>query len=704
MATNDMAVVASDISDPDMQKFLHEGLPYDSENDGDVQKALKVSSEVGMALAYTSEKLGNLENLLSHVLAGEHDIEPTGFEEDNISAEFIEKAFTFDLLYAILNFELRELENLLADLQDLTVDALNKISSSEHSTEILTGIAGKLHDSESALKQFQDRILEIKIQLAKLQLTSFIFKQNEYKHDWEKGVKVELRLETTEWKPQMLTVEQRRVLRMLEISLGREVELEKKLTSVKQNEEDLKSKIRLMEQVAVCMEETAEVAWGRFLEADNRAEVLKAISKEMLGKLQIVDLSLTSSSKREEELKSKLQDCIKQLNEKETSIQRLNSTVEQLITDNAKVSSLRERVQMLEEKLSKSESQLVEANAFGERSRVELKVMEGEIESLRENVYVEETRAESAEEKVTHLTDTNVELTEELDFLKGSNESNSKKVSVLEKQLRELDSQLQHTRASSEAGQEQQNMLYSAIWDMETLIDELKQKVVKAESKTEITEEQCVVLSETNSDLNKELDFLRSRMELMESSLDQATLQKRLSAEDISLRTSLIMDAVMQLAMERERIQKQLTSFSKENKLLREKLQKEQNKAPTILQYNKSREDKEVLSSELDSADDDFAKTSSAKASEISSEILEVEESPMDSSLQENERESSSSASHSTNLVARLEAESFVETPKSRRMYVLMAILALFTPILAAYLFHENLSFLTLVESLFLPR
>lgn len=179
MATNGMAVVASDISDPDMQKFLHEGLPYNSESDGDLQNAFKVSSEVGMALAYTSEKLANLENLLSHVLAGEHDIEPTGFEEDNISAEFIEKAFTFDLLYAILNFELRELENLLANLQDLTVDALDKISSCEHSTELLSGIAGKLRDSESLLKQSQDRILEIKIQLAKLQLTSFIFRQNE---------------------------------------------------------------------------------------------------------------------------------------------------------------------------------------------------------------------------------------------------------------------------------------------------------------------------------------------------------------------------------------------------------------------------------------------------------------------------------------------------------------------------------------------
>lgn len=65
----------------------------------------------------------------------------------------------------------------------------------------------------------------------------------------------------------------------------------------------------------------------------------------------------------------------------------------------------------------------------------------------------------------------------------------------------------------------------------------------------------------------------------------------------------------------------QLTSLSKENKLLRWKLQKEHN---TILQYNKSHDNKDVLSSKLDSADDDFAKTSSAKPSEISSEIIEA--------------------------------------------------------------------------------
>ncbi|KAH6807207.1 hypothetical protein C2S51_028315 [Perilla frutescens var. frutescens] len=684
MSNNDMITITSDLADPDMQKFLHE--------DVELQNALKVSSEVDTTIAYASEKLANLDNLLLHVLAAEDDIEAINFENDNISAEFIEKAFTFDLLYAILNIELRGLDNVMADLQDLTVDALNKMSSCQHSTELLTGLAGKLHDSENVLKRSQERILGIKIQLAKLQMTSFIFKNNEYKLDWDLGVKEELHLATTEWKPQMRIVEQRRVLRMLEISLGRELELEKKLMEARQNEEDLKSKIRLREQVAVGMEEAAEAAWGSFLEADNRAEVLMGISKGLLGKFQNVDWNFTNASKREEELKSNLIDCIKQLNEKGALVQKLNCSVAQLTEDNAEVKALRERVQTLEEKLTQTESRLAEANATSERSNQELRIREDEIDSLRENVYASESRAGIAEDKVSQLTDSNLELTEEVDFLKGSNDSNSKKVSLLEKQLRELDIQLQHSRASSEASQEQQNMLYSAIWDMETLIDELKQKVAEGESKKDIAEEQNIILSETNSDLNKELDFLRSKLEFVETSLDKATLQKRSSAKDISIKSSLIMDMVMQLAIERERIQKQLSSLTMENKFLRGKLQNQQKGAPVILQDDKSYDDTESLSSALDSADTKSAENSPVKkATEITSVNFEVEKAPMSSSLDENITGLSSSGNESTSSALNLEAESLVETRKSGKMYVVMATVVLLLPILAAHLFHQKL-------------
>ncbi|KAL1569858.1 hypothetical protein AAHA92_01281 [Salvia divinorum] len=665
MVTNGMAAITSDIIDPDMQKFLHEGLPNTPEDDGAFQNAMIVSSDVDTNLAYSSEKLANLENLILHVLAAENDIGVINFGDDNISAEFVEKAFTFDLLYAILNFELSGFDHLMASLQDLTVDALNKMSSSEHSTEVV----GKLHNSENVLKQFQDRILGIKIQLAKLQMTSFIFKKSEYKHEWDLGVKEELHLATAEWKPQMRIVEQRRVLRMLEISLAREVELEKKLVEVRQNEEDFKSKICLREQVAVGMEEAAEAAWGSFLEADNRAEVLMGISKEMMLKLPFVDPNVSDANKREEELKSKLQDCVKQLNEKEALIHKLNSSNARHAADNAEVTALRERVQTLEEKLSQTESRLAEANLSSERIQQELKIRDDEIESVKEHIYAAESRAGSAEEKVSQLTDSNLELTEEVDFLKGSNGSNTKKISLLEKQLRDLDVQLQHARASSDASLEHQNMLYTAIWDMETLIDELKQKVAEAESKTMIAEEQHIILSEVNSDLNKKLDFLRSKLGFMEASLDKAALQKRSSAKDISIKSSVIMDMVMQIAVERERIQKQLASLTKENKLLRGTLQNQAKIAPLVLQDEKSCDDRESLSSGLDSGNVEKANTSSSQ--------------------DESGTGLSSSADESTNSVLDGEAESLVWKRRSRKVYLVMATLVVLVPILAALLFHE---------------
>lgn len=120
------------------------------------------------------------------------------------------------------------------------------------------------------------------------------------------------------------TVEQKRhILRMLEKSLGRELYLEKKLSEFKQNEEDLKLKLHLTEQVAFCMEEAAEVVWGRFLEAENTSEVLMGISKEMVGRLQINQFNKNGSMKQEDEAKWKLLDCMEQLKGRENAMRKL---------------------------------------------------------------------------------------------------------------------------------------------------------------------------------------------------------------------------------------------------------------------------------------------------------------------------------------------------------------------------------------------
>lgn len=367
-------------------------------------------------------------------------------------------------------------------------------------------------------------------------------------------------------------VEQRRyILRMLEKSLARELDLEKKLAESRKNE-DLTLKLRYTEQVAFYMEEAAEVVWGRFLEADNAAEVLMGISKGIMGRLQVTKFNLNGSMQRENELKSKVQSLIEQLKAKDEKLERCNAEniqenlevlpLKENIQENPEVLALREKVKFLEEERKDFELRINAMIAENEECHEHLIEMENFVESLKESIDVAENRAESAEAKVTQLTETNLELTEELNFLKGSASTAEKKVGSLEKQLRELDIQLQNAKASSEASQEQQNMLYTAIWDMEILIEELKSKVSNAEGNKDSAEEQCIVLSETNQELNKELDLLKSRMISLKTSLDQASNTKLSSAREIDTRTKFIMDMVMQLATERKRINKQvLTSM-----------------------------------------------------------------------------------------------------------------------------------------------
>lgn len=68
----------------------------------------------------------------------------------------------------------------------------------------------------------------------------------------------------------------------------------------------------------------------------------------------------------------------------------------------------------------------------------------------------------------------------------------------------------------------------------------------------------------------------------------------------------------------------QLAALTKENKLLRETLQNQVKGVPAILQDGKSFDDRESLSSGLDSANPESAETSPAKATETPSEIYEV--------------------------------------------------------------------------------
>ncbi|KAK8522715.1 hypothetical protein V6N12_056416 [Hibiscus sabdariffa] len=553
---------------------------------------------INLELAYSDEKLVNLHVLLMLLLGWDNGPVAVALENNDISVQFIEKALAFDLLCGILDSELREIETFLSTVQLEIVDARRKTSSCIPSGAEFDEMHRKLNDSEESMKKCQGIVFELKLLSTKLQASFPYFRNENWTNDEEAvDVSEQYQLSNLIGKYKVQTAaQQRQILRMLDKSLARELDLEKKLSESGQNEEQWKVKLHYTEQVALRMEEAAEVVWGRFLEAENAAEVLMGISKELLGRLQIVQFNLNGSIQREVELKSKLEGCIEELNAKDIALKKLKISNAELAAKASEVFTLRKNMELLEEQLKESELQLKKANASNEASQEHLHQMEIVIDSLKESLYEAENRAESAEAKVSELTDTNLELTEELSFLKGNNEISTKKVTSLEKQLRESDIQLQHAKASSEASQEQQNMLYSAIWDMETLIEDLKSKVSKAESRTESVEEQCIILSESNFELNNELGILRHKIEYLETSLNQANIEKDANAKEISHRTKLITDMVAQLASERERIRKQLSSLVKEKEVLMRKLLQNKEKADSTAVCNSGHDGSDEIS------------------------------------------------------------------------------------------------------------
>ncbi|XP_052200227.1 WPP domain-interacting tail-anchored protein 2 isoform X2 [Diospyros lotus] len=667
----------------------NEGAAFDSNDVGEIGSAMEVLTRVDLDLAYSSEKLANLEKVLMHVLACENDLEAMALDNDNNSINLMEKALVFDFLSGFLDSEVNELESFVLALHPVIVDAHHKLFAFSHLKEIFIVMEGKLRDSEELLNQSQEQVSEISKQSSKLQNALLALKQNDWKCDGGAVLSENGEVENTDEKLKMRIVEQKRhILRMLEKSLGRELNLEKKLSEFKQNEEDLKLKLRLTEKVAVCMEEAAEVVWGRFLEAENAAEVLMGISKEMVDRLQIFQFNVNGSTQREKEVNLKLLYCMEQLENREASLMKLESNMAELIKDNSEVCALRKEVKFLEEQLKESESQLKNANVSNEAKEEHLREMNNIIESLKENISTAESRAESAESKIAHLEETNMELNEEQNFLKNAHDSNAKKVSLLEKQLREFEVQLQHARASSEASQEQQNMLYSAIWDMETLIEELKSKVSKAEIKTENTEERCAMLSETNLDLNKEVIFLRTKVECLEASLEQANDDKVGSAKDINVKTKLFMDMVMQLAMEREHIQKRLSSLAEANKVLVAKLQNSERRT-SVVTHEQGRSNGEMSLSGKSSAVPGEASEDAA----IESFSRNFQAAELSQDARAPEAEVGPSVSTNDDAVLKVEPETAGEAGEPsghNQMFVLVAILVLLGSMLASFMLNKK--------------
>ncbi|KAK7295566.1 hypothetical protein RJT34_18476 [Clitoria ternatea] len=516
-----------------------------------------VLNSLELNIACLSEKVANLSMFVMHLETLGVELEGLVLdkEDNDVDIDCVGKFLEFDLLCGVLDSEVRALDGFLGTLHAVIADTGERVSSCNLWYDKLCG-------SGQCLKQSEEQFEEIKKQFACFERTLSYYKREGNGNVKEGGIilfedddqslngNTVINMQTLE--------QQRNVLRMLEKSLANEMDLEKNFNDSRKIEEKLKQRMVSLEQELIVMEEEVIDVWERCFEADNAREILTGISKELLGRLQISQFNLNGLRQHESELRTKLERSIdiEQMKGRNVTLDKVESSV-------------------LNDKVCLLEKQLNQYNVLCS----EMRDMEKLIVEFKENVSNAESHANTAEVQCKLLTETTDALNKKLALLKDGDDR-SKRVELLERQLKESDFRLQHAVASAEASQEKQNMLYTTIKDMKHVIEDLKSKVLKAENRADSAEEKCIVLSETNADLNEELSFLRSRLECLEGSLNQVEEAKVATAKDIGKQTKVFKNLLMQLAVERDRLNKQLSSLASENKILVVRL-KQTNKDPS---------------------------------------------------------------------------------------------------------------------------
>lgn len=477
----------SDTSSEFNKSIISSKTSSDVDTIGNTESPGEIIKRFELEIAYISEKLSNLNLLSMRVETKENEFEALLSDMDPV---LVANALEIDLLSGLLDSEVKVLEKQISDLQIEKANVKKFLDSHMKEGGPFMRMEDMLDESERTLEQSLEQVLEIKIRSANFQknLLRFSGENVNTNPSLEDSDLLEL-----QEKMKMQNVEhQRHILRMLEKSWEREMDLEKRVNELSEMKDDLTKKLQLSQQEVVYAQEECEMTLGKFYEANYKSDLLMETSKELLNEIKMLQFNLKGLFLREAELRSGLV-------------------------------KLKEQVK---------ESDVREAN--------EKKSMENTIEELREKIN---------------------EMKEEI---KDANE----KVISLEKEVSETNVKLQHVEACYEASQEEKSMLHSTIMDMDNVINDMKKKVLKSQSETEIAEDKCIILSESNSDLKKELSIAKNRVKNLEESLDQMEETKKATAKDISLRTKLITDLVMQMALERERLQKQISSLKQENKSL----------------------------------------------------------------------------------------------------------------------------------------
>lgn len=148
----------------DDSDFQESAPPYGDAMNSEASN-VEILTRVELDLAFASEKLLNLEMLVMEIARRATDFEPPTFEDESISSETAESAFELDILYGILDAEVKELVNLISSLQADIRGIEHRVYEEESGGKV----KAKLDAATMTLKQMQELIADIRNESAKFE-------------------------------------------------------------------------------------------------------------------------------------------------------------------------------------------------------------------------------------------------------------------------------------------------------------------------------------------------------------------------------------------------------------------------------------------------------------------------------------------------------------------------------------------------------
>lgn len=297
-------------------------------------------------------------------------------------------------------------------------------------------------------------------------------------------------------------------------------DLEIELQASRQKEQELQ-KVLLVAQDKISSPEEMEMnLTNRIFEVENLAEVFRGISKDAQEKIDTLEQDLKVASQREIQLGTRLKELEEKLSMQDKTIQLATTRGKEL------------------EQLLESQANDAEIN----------------LQAAKENY----ARTDSEAKRL------------------------SEKLNLLVACVKESDYQASQASVSSLAVGVELQVLYGKLSEMKTVLQDLQGKLVAEKGRADIAEAGSVALAKQNSKLNDDLARLQVHMDTIQKRLDEVETEKQSTADLVSSTTKNIISLTEQLANERQRLHKKISSLVKENHDLTIECSESKNKLPDL--------------------------------------------------------------------------------------------------------------------------